>query len=525
MHNIEHKPLQEEPSSIPEQKSATTTERQKLPRAWRYTMIVGTVSLVFALIIAGLLTFANQKANPSPHPSPAPTTSASTLPTPTTTPIPASIPSSHNVSMAIADGVAYLSTADNSAYALRISDGALLWHQKIDGSADQPPVVKNGVVYVASFVDQNGPAHVYALRASDGRLLWRYDNVNYSYLSLSTTDNHVIYVASQDGISALNGNNGTLLWHFATKASDSGSPLEVNGVVYFNSSLAGGQGTLYALQAKNGTPIWHYTTDGFIFTPRVANGVVYINSDGYIGLVGGTLAALRASDGHQIWKQTLDANLIQPPQLVNGILYTTTTKMLVPPSAHSANPLQGATAIGALLWKTFQSGSVVQAVPLKEGLSSLYAVRASDGTILWHYSMNNGKNSWANWFSVEHGVVYASAAKGEDTTDGGDIYALQSSNGSVLWHVKLNRSPTGALLANDIIYLSTSAGLSNGAVYALRARDGSLLWDYHSIAGPVFNAPILDGTTIYIGASNGIVYALRADDGGIVWHNLTAVQG
>src|SRR5438876_6706948 len=195
------------------------------------------------------------------------------------------------------------------------------------------------------------------------------------------------------------------------------------------------------------------------------------------------------------------------------------------PSAHSANPLQGATAIGALLWNTFQSGSVVQAVPLKEGLSSLYAVRASDGTILWHYSMNNGKNSWANWFSVEHGVVYASAAKGEDTTDGGDIYALQSSNGSVLWHVKLNRSPTGALLANDIIYLSTSAGLSNGTVYALRARDGSLLWDYHSIAGPVFNAPILDGTTIYIGASNGIVYALRADDGVIVWHNLTAVQG
>ena len=60
MHNIEHKPLQEEPSSIPEQKSATTTERQKLLRAWRYTIIGGTVSLVFALIISGLLTFANQ---------------------------------------------------------------------------------------------------------------------------------------------------------------------------------------------------------------------------------------------------------------------------------------------------------------------------------------------------------------------------------------------------------------------------------------------------------------------------------
>src|SRR5207245_11640009 len=94
MHNIEHKPLQEEPSSIPEQKGATTTERQKLLRAWRYTIIEGTVSHVFALIIAVLLTFRNQKANPSPHPIPARTASASTHPTPTTAPIPAATPAS-----------------------------------------------------------------------------------------------------------------------------------------------------------------------------------------------------------------------------------------------------------------------------------------------------------------------------------------------------------------------------------------------------------------------------------------------
>src|SRR6266702_2674902 len=338
MHNIEHKPLQEEPSSIPEQKGATTTERQKLPRAWRYTIIGGTVLLVFALIIAGLLTFANQKANPSPHPSPAPATGASTLPTPATTPI----PSSHNVSVTIADGVAYLSSADNSAYALRISNGALLWRQKIDGSADQPPVVKNGIVYVVSFVDQNGPAHVYALRANDGRLLWHFDNANYSYLSLSTTDNNVVYIASQDGISPLNGNSGTMLWHFATKASDSGSPLEVNGVVYFNSSIVGGQGTLYALQANTGTPIWHYTTDGFVFTPEVVNGVVYINSDGYVGLVGGTLAALRASDGHQILKQTLDANLLQPSPPLNRHDSAAAALLFVPPSPHGATRRQDA---------------------------------------------------------------------------------------------------------------------------------------------------------------------------------------
>src|SRR5438034_11338466 len=99
MHNIEHKPLQEEPSSIPEQKDATTTERQKLPRTWRYTIIGGSVLLVFAVIIASLFTLVNQKASPSSRIVPTPTIGASTiptttarettLPTPVATPIPA----------------------------------------------------------------------------------------------------------------------------------------------------------------------------------------------------------------------------------------------------------------------------------------------------------------------------------------------------------------------------------------------------------------------------------------------------
>ena len=38
MHDIEHKSAQEEPASTSEQKGMATTGRQKLPRAWRYTV-------------------------------------------------------------------------------------------------------------------------------------------------------------------------------------------------------------------------------------------------------------------------------------------------------------------------------------------------------------------------------------------------------------------------------------------------------------------------------------------------------
>ena len=55
-------------------------------------------------------------------------------------------------------------------------------------------------------------------------------------------------------------------------------------------------------------------------------------------------------------------------------------------------------------------------------------------------------------------------------------------------------------------------------VYALRARDGSLLWR-HSMGQPVYNAPVLDGTTVYVGTADGSVYALRADNGTVKWHH------
>ncbi len=81
MHNIEHKPAQEEPSSSPEQKAATRTEKQKLPRAWRYILIGGMGLLVLAVIFAGVLSLANQRAKQSSVVETTPTTGATTLPT------------------------------------------------------------------------------------------------------------------------------------------------------------------------------------------------------------------------------------------------------------------------------------------------------------------------------------------------------------------------------------------------------------------------------------------------------------
>jgi outer membrane protein assembly factor BamB len=243
----------------------------------------------------------------------------------------------------------------------------------------------------------------------------------------------------------------------------------------------------------------------------VADGVAYIAS-GW-----GVLTALRASDGHQLWTQKIDADELQSVRLVNGFIYTAAIKMS--PQAALA-PTTGSlleTMANAFLWNTRQLAPAKPTMPQKIGVSSVSALRASDGKAVWHSTLGNGKNSWVNWFAVEQGVVYASTTPMDgDETSQGDVYALQSRDGSVFWHDKLKVSPSRALLANGVIYLSSSKGVDAGTVSALEAKNGSLLWNYAS-SGPMQESPILADNALYVGTTNGIIYALQAKNGTLLW--------
>jgi outer membrane protein assembly factor BamB len=403
-------------------------------------------------------------------------------------------------------------------YALRVSNGTVLWHQKIDGSVDVPPFTLYGAVYVSSYVGQNGPQYIYALRQSDGSVLWRYTSSGSFYVLPSTEDNGVIYIASPEGISALQASSGRILWHFATPGVGDSQPVIVNGVVYATSSVSDGPGELDALRASDGRLLWQYKAATSISARLVSNGIAYIAS----GRV--TLAALRISDGQRLWQRAIDATFIQPLQLVDGVLYTAGTKVTEPPAALGTNSLQGVGVLGSLLWNTFRTTPAKPAIPHKLGQPTFYAIQASNGTILWRSPMGNASSSWANVFTVDPGIVYGTtitSTNGE--TNNGDIYALQSSNGALIWHDEIAQaSPFDALLTNGVIYLSTFTASGNSALYALRAADGSMLWNYPVAASSITTA-MLYGSTLYAGATNGMVYALQAKTGAIQWHYQTDV--
>jgi outer membrane protein assembly factor BamB len=421
-------------------------------------------------------------------------TSAQAALTPTPTPIISPWWSGHDVSLTIVNGIAYVGSVDGVVSALRINDGTLLWSHTTNGSSTEP-LVLNGIVYTSTNPG-NGPGHLYALHANNGALLWSYTGS--SFLFVPTVVDGIAYVHSEDGtISALRASDGALLWHYKLNGPAFDTPTVTNSILYISSENK----TLYALRASDGALLWLRRLDGHIFaSPTIVNGVAYV------GLEEGPVYALQASNGSPLWHYAPAGGEFVPPLVINGVVYLGTTEMNT----------QTAT-IGHAGYSLQTYAETIPAVPknpFKEGISSIYALSATDGTLLWHRTLyNNGSDNDAAWLTIVNGAIYLGTFINQSR---GYVYALRATDGSLLWRYPTEDPAVNALVANGIAYLVSS----DGTVYALRTTNGALLWHY-TIIGPVVDKPILVGDSVYVGAANGVVYALQATTGVLRWYYLT----
>ncbi len=92
--------------------------------------------------------------------------------------------------------------------------------------------------------------------------------------------------------------------------------------------------------------------------------------------------------------------------------------------------------------------------------NAVYALRASDGTQLWHFTID-GNTSLS---VVDNGIIYIGSAS--------SLYALQASNGKQLWRFQGNGDPDSTfgpqpVVADGVVYIT-----SRVSTYAVRASDG-----------------------------------------------------
>ena len=366
-------------------------------------------------------------------------------------------------------------------------------NQAGDMISSGPGVASPKTIYVATDVAKSV---AYAINPANGAIIWKH-MLGYKLTGPAIVVHELVVFASYDGsVYAYHTSNGAFVWKTRVGSGESAAPslTPVNSsssVVYF-STLGGSFG---ALRSSNGAILWqkHLSTctqNCDEYGVQVDNGVYYVFADG--------LYALHADNGGVIWHD--------PTLAVSS-------------------------SFAVMSGKVFVSKSLIVRASTKN-LSNILVLRASDGQQIGSLAGID--------FVAGNGVLYVETQTVVKTqtyveTQTPAWYAMRVSDGSILWRSKtaacLSGRMFGGTLSNGTIYSTINVGEvgKNGQtgyseICAMSTRDGSILWDkrwiWHS-----FDMELADPTT----ALNGVIYdvaylahttdlvARRLSDGEVLW--------
>jgi len=301
------------------------------------------------------------------------------------------------------DGTIYVGANNGYLYALKGTDGSVLWKYKTGARiASSPVVTKNGVVFVGS-ADKS----VYAINGTNGAKLWSYKTGGAVTSTPCIGADGSLYVGSYDGyLYALAQTSGTKLWSFQTGGPVVSSPnISSIGILYVGSN----DNCLYAIDTLSRTKLWSYTTGGDVqSSPALANGNVYFGS------FDGNVYALSQTTGAKVWNFQTDWVVYSSPSVDSA------GNVFVGSDDASIYSLNGAT--GALNW-SYLTNDCVGSSPAIDLSGNLY-VGSDDGNL---YCLNAAGGSLLQ-AAPQNGAVESSPA----ITAGAAIAGVNSFQGVVV---------------------------------------------------------------------------------------------
>lgn len=326
--------------------------------------------------------------------------------------------------------VMYIGSRDGSLYALRTSDGSMLWKTPPEHAVDVIPAVDgNMVVYGSS------SARLTALRPSDGSPIWSYNAGDGVFQSSPLIVGDRVYSGGGGHfVRAFERASGDLLWEKELGMWVQSSAAHKDGVIYIGSDA----GFLMAYDAETGRERWRFaakmpgepneetsvtadpkiTPDGhrsnILSTPRFSGNLVFITS------IAGKVYAVDTNTGKEVWS-FLGERIVTDTTVSGDILYT-----------HS-------------------------------DMGILRAFDAKTGDVLWGAKTGTSQNYWPGPYQTASAPAEYKGQVFVGGTDG-DISAYNSSNGSVLWSFRTGdwvmSSPR---VANGTLYV----GSNDGWIYAI----------------------------------------------------------
>lgn len=201
----------------------------------------------------------------------------------------------------------YVGSYDGNLYAVRRSDGAVVWRAPGGRGICSTPAVTGQVVIYGS-----EDSSVYAVDRATGRRAWAFRTGLPVRSSPRVADDHV-YIGSDDGyLYCLELKGGALVWRTRTWSHVRSSPVVVGGMVAIGSD----DGYLYAIDRETGSVLWRFQSGGpIIATPCAADDLLCFGS------MDGSLYAVRPDGGERVWRLPTGQPVVASVSARDGIGY------------------------------------------------------------------------------------------------------------------------------------------------------------------------------------------------------------
>ncbi len=278
----------------------------------------------------------------------------------------------------------------------------------------------------------------------------------------------------------------------------------------------------------------------YVGTLVVANGVIYVTYQSTASPPESGVVAVSATSGAQLWRATTPDVLTQL-SLADGVLYGGmvnnggTTSL--GPGTDTFYALRASD--GHVLWtfpaSTMRGNAVVTGgvvylanEPQNTSVQHIHALRASDGSQLWDAPLPQACGT-VSVEAVDQGMAFVACSgynlgpnsNGSQFSAG--VYSLRASDGSMLWHRTTNGQPSVGAAGAGLLYVSLYNKNAAGALVALDETSGAVRWQ---VATNVDGGPVFDGATVYAEVASGSAFiapsssnlaAFSASAGTLLW--------
>ncbi len=284
-----------------------------------------------------------------------------------------------------------------------------------------------------------------------------------------------------------------------------GYPLIAGGMVYtITGPDSAGHVNLYGLDASSGVIVWGpvQIPEGFYWWAAGAydNGVLYIVPNTISGLSSGEILAYNASDGQLIWSTLLPGQYFftAPPTAGNGFVYTSGSG--VGGTVYAVRESDGSVVWTASVMNGDNSSPVVTATAIYVSYvcPQTYKFSPLNGKQIWHYSGPCEGGGGATP-ALYNGLLYVrdwSKSYGHD----GDI--LNAATGNIVDYFDADFAPA---LANNKAFYAQSASLT-----AVDTISGSTVWTAVATNDTYSTPPIYVNGIVYIGTNGGNILGYRS---------------